>query len=140
MLAASLTFLVGHLVFSSVASFTAAFVPVVTIRCPPSNYELTVELSTGMLPRHGQMQVELCRPRPNSRFPSLDITASTKTISREETRKFEFLSFLADNSNLQDLVAVLLFTFVSYQVLFISLCGEMKVGTCVYVRRFFVHI
>jgi hypothetical protein len=131
----ALTVLIGNIVFSSAAS-TSAFLSVVATHRPPANFGQPGELSTGMLPRHGQpngQPLGLRRQRPNLQIRSFDTTAATTTLSREEPQKLDNFSL---DSEWQDPVAVLLYTCVSFQLLFISLCGQMQV--CTYTAYFCV--
>jgi hypothetical protein len=129
----ALTVLVVNLFFSSTASSMPAFVPIVATHRPPSNFGQMGELSTGMQPRHGQpLGLRRQRPNSNSQIRSFDTTAATTTLSREEPQKMNFISLEDDNSEWQDPVAVLLYTCVSFQLLFMSLCGQMQVCAYIY--------
>ena len=124
----ALAVLVGNFVFSSAALSSPAFVPIVATHRPTSNsnFGQRGELSTDMLPRHGQ-PLGLRRQRPNLQIRSFDTAAATTTLSREEPKQTDFFLSEDDNSDWLDPVAVLLYTCVSFQLLFLSLCGQMQV-------------
>jgi hypothetical protein len=87
----------------------------------------------------GELSTRLGQPlglrklRPNSQIRSFDTAAATTTLSREVPNKLNIFSLedeADDHSDWQDPVAVFLYTCVSFQLLFMSLCGQMQVCLC----------
>ncbi len=134
---APLALFFGHFIFGCEALSTSAFVsPLSATHRPPMQRS---ELSTCMLPRHGHLPLGLHKQRPKSQSQSFDTTAATRTLTRDDTKKFDSYPFADESSNLQDFVAILILTCVSYQMLFMSLSGQMQVF-CVFLCIYALYL